>query len=88
MGMPVDPTVAALARQALNDPDEEARRQAEAQAVREGQAEAEALAARQRRVNLGEDEDEAFTARKRTMRRISAGWEPLTTPSMPSDLLE
>lgn len=83
-----DPNVAAMARQALNDPDEEARRQAEARAAEDGQAEAEYQAARQRRVNLGEDEDEAFTARKRSLRRISQGWESLTNPSPPSDILD
>ncbi|BAH73468.1 hypothetical protein [Solidesulfovibrio magneticus] len=85
--------VAALARQALNGqgeaPDEEAQRKAEeARAVEEGRAEAEYQAARFRKTNLGEDEDSAFTSRRRTLRRISAGWEPLTTPSMPSDSLE
>ena len=86
--MSVDPNVAAMARQALNDPDEEARKQAEARAAEEGAAQAEALYAKQRRVNLGDDEDEAYTARRRTMRRIAAGWEPLTSPSPTDDLLE
>lgn len=88
-----DATVAALARQALNgepqDPDEEARRQAEEQRVaEEGRAEAEYQAARFRKTNQGEDEDSAFTSRRRTLRRISQGWGPLTTPSMPSDPME
>ena len=81
-------TVAALARQALNDPDELARKQAEARAAAEAQAEADAVVSSRVRATKAEDEDSAFTSRKRTMRRIAAGWEPLATPSMPTDSLE
>ena len=91
MGMPVDPTVAALARQQLNqaeDSDELARKQAEARAAAEAQAEADAVVSSRVRATKAEDEDSAFTSRKRTMRRIAAGWEPLATPSMPTDSLE